>query len=147
MGLPSTPEGEQAKKSMETRQSQAKTAMQELVEKICDETKVYFAGGTIIQSGTLKENIQEALNSIADRQFSEFKGKADFLNWVTTNLVAQAFFMTSQKGLMNTLQPDNEDDIDALNFTLTKEKKNSKRSPWCYPKCIPGKPVNPLPGF
>jgi len=81
MGLPSTPEGEQAKKSMETRQSQAKTVMQELVEKICDETKLYLAGGTIIQSGTLKENIQEALNSIADRQFSEFKSKADYLNW------------------------------------------------------------------
>jgi hypothetical protein len=81
MGLPSTPEGEQAKKSMETRQSQAKTAIQELVEKICDETKVYLAGGTLIQSGTLKEKIQEALNSIADRQFPEFKSKADFLNW------------------------------------------------------------------
>jgi hypothetical protein len=80
-GLPSTPEGEQAKKSMETRQSQAKTAIQELVEKICDESVVFLAGGNKMQSGTLKDNIQEALNSIADRQFPDFKGKADYLNW------------------------------------------------------------------
>ena len=81
MGLPSTPEGEQAKKSMETRQSQAKTAVQDLIEKICDETIVFLAGGNKVQSGTFKDNIQEALNSIADRQFPEFKSKADFLNW------------------------------------------------------------------
>lgn len=81
MGLPSTPEGEQAKKSMETRQSQAKTAIQDLIEKICDETIVFLAGGNKVQSGSLKENIQESLSSIADRQFPEFKGKADYLNW------------------------------------------------------------------
>ncbi|HMO32922.1 MAG TPA: BREX system P-loop protein BrxC [Lacibacter sp.] len=81
MGLPSTPEGEQAKKSMETRQSQAKTAIQDLIEKICDEAIVFLAGGNKVQAGTLKENIQEALNSIADRQFPDFKNKADFLNW------------------------------------------------------------------
>lgn len=81
MGLPSTPEGEQAKKSMETRQSQAKTAIQDLIEKICDETIVFLAGGNKVQSGTFKDNIQEALNSIADRQFPEFKSKADHPNW------------------------------------------------------------------
>ena len=81
MGLPSTPEGEQAKKSMETRKSQAMTAVQELTEKICDETIVFLAGGNTVHSGTLKDNIQEAMNSIADRQFSDFKSKADFLNW------------------------------------------------------------------
>jgi hypothetical protein len=81
MGVPSTPESEQAKKSMETRQSQAKKAIHDLIEKICDEATVYLAGGNPIQSGTLQENIQEALNSIAVRQFPEFNSKADFLNW------------------------------------------------------------------
>ena len=81
MGLPSTPEGEQAKKSMETRQAQAKSAIQDLIEKICAESIVFLAGGNKVQSGTLKENIQEALNSIADRQFPEFNGKADYHNW------------------------------------------------------------------
>ena len=52
-----------------------------MVEKICAEAIVFLASGNKVQSGTLKENIQEALNSIADRQFPDFKGKADFLNW------------------------------------------------------------------
>ena len=81
MGVPSTPEGEQAKKSMETRHTNAKNAIQDLVEKICIDAVVYLAGGISIQSGTLKENIEEALSSIADRQFPDFKSKADFLNW------------------------------------------------------------------
>jgi hypothetical protein len=80
-GVQSTPEGEQAKRSMETRQSQAKTNIQELIEKICDETNIFLAGGNQVQSGTFKDNIQEALNSIADRQFPEFKSKADHSNW------------------------------------------------------------------
>jgi len=81
MGLPSTPEGEQAKRSMETRQSQANTTIQELIVKICNESIVFLAGGNKVQSGTLKDNIQEALNSIADRQFPDFKAKADYLSW------------------------------------------------------------------
>jgi hypothetical protein len=81
MGLPATPEGEQAKRSMETRQTNAKNAIQDLVEKICLDAVVYLAGGNNIQSGTLKENIEEAFSSIADRQFPEFKSKADFMNW------------------------------------------------------------------
>jgi len=80
-GLTTTPEAEQAKKSMETRQSQAKTSIQDLVEKICNEAVVYLAGGNTIQSGTLKENIDDALKSIADRQFPDFKGKADHSGW------------------------------------------------------------------
>lgn len=80
MGIPTTTEGEQAKKSMETRQSQAKSAIHDLIDKICEEAIVYLAGGSVVQVGTLKDNIQEALNSIAIRQFPEFN-KADHVNW------------------------------------------------------------------
>jgi hypothetical protein len=107
MGLPSTPEGEQAKKSMETRQSQAKTELQELIEKICNETTVFLAGGSRVQSGALKENIQEALNSIADRQFPEFKSKADYLNWGQALTKALA---------------GNPDALNAINYTGDVEK-------------------------
>ncbi|AEE54504.1 BREX system P-loop protein BrxC [Haliscomenobacter hydrossis] len=89
-GLPSTPEGEQAKKSMETRKSLAEKEIQDLIEKICAETLVYLAGGNLVQSGGLNENIREALHSIADRQFPEFKSKADFLNWGQALTKAQA---------------------------------------------------------
>lgn len=83
MGLPTTPEGQQAKKSMETRQSQAMLSIQELVEKICNETVIYLAGGSKVEAGGLKDNIIEAFNSIALRQFPEFQRKADFANWGT----------------------------------------------------------------
>lgn len=80
-GLPSTPEGQQARKSMETRLEQAKISIQDIIEIICKESLVYLAGGSTVQIGTLRENIEEALKSIADRQFPEFKGKADFVSW------------------------------------------------------------------
>ncbi len=80
-GLPSTPEGQQARKSMETRQTLAKNAILELVEKVCNESIVYLAGGNVVQVGSLRDNIEDALKSIADRQFSDFKGKADYLGW------------------------------------------------------------------
>jgi len=80
-GLQSQNDGGQAKKSMETRQSNAKNAIEDLVKKICLEAVVYLAGGNTVQSGTLKDNIEAAFSSIADRQFREFKSKADFMNW------------------------------------------------------------------
>ncbi len=80
-GQPATPEEEQAKKSMETRKGLAKIEMEELVGKICMESVVYLAGGNKVETGTIKDNIDDALNSIADRQFPEFKGKADYKDW------------------------------------------------------------------
>jgi len=81
MGLPSSPEAEQAKKGMETRKALAKNATEEIIERICKESIVLLAGGNVIQKGNIRENIEEALNNIADRQFPDFKSKADFSNW------------------------------------------------------------------
>ncbi|MEJ7828170.1 MAG: hypothetical protein WKF91_08245, partial [Segetibacter sp.] len=80
-GFPSTPEGEQAKKSMETRQGLAKIAIEELSDKICREAVVYLAGGNKVETGTVRDNIEDALNSIADRQFTDFKSKGDYKDW------------------------------------------------------------------
>lgn len=80
-GLPATPEGEQAKKSMETRQGLAKIAIEELIDKICREAVVYLAGGNKVEVGTIRDNIEDALNSIADRQFTDFKSKGDYKDW------------------------------------------------------------------
>jgi hypothetical protein len=107
MGLPSTPEGEQARKSMETRQSQAMSAIKEFIEKICNEAIVFLAGGNKVQSGTFKDNIQEALNSIADRQFPDFKSKADQANWGQALTRALA---------------GNPDALNAINYTGDVEK-------------------------
>jgi hypothetical protein len=80
-GLPATPEGEQAKKSMETRQGLAKIAIEELIDRISREAIVYLAGGNKIEAGNIRDNIEEALNSIADRQFTDFKSKGDYKDW------------------------------------------------------------------
>lgn len=80
-GMPSNPEGEQARKSMETRKGLAKIAIDELIAKICMEGAVYLAGGNKVEAGTIRDNINDALNSIADRQFPDFKSKADYPNW------------------------------------------------------------------
>ena len=80
-GLPSTPEGQQAQRSMETRKSLSLIAINELIDKICMESVVYLAGGNKVETGTVRDNIDEALKSIADRQFPEFKSKGDFKGW------------------------------------------------------------------
>ena len=80
-GLPSNPEGEQARKSMETRQGLARIAIEELITKICMEGAIYLAGGNKVETGTIRDNIDDALNSISDRQFPEFKSKGDFKDW------------------------------------------------------------------
>ncbi|MFH0735725.1 MAG: BREX system P-loop protein BrxC [bacterium] len=80
-GLPSTPEGEQAKKSMETRKEMANKTIEDIVEKICNDSIVYLAGGNKVEVGDTKANIDEALNNIADRQFPEFRSKGDYKDW------------------------------------------------------------------
>jgi len=79
-GLPSTPEGEQARKSMETRKRMAVIQIDEFVTSICSEAKIYLAGGSHINEGALTENVKKSLDSVAIRQFKEFK-KADYNDW------------------------------------------------------------------
>ena len=81
MGVQNTPEGEQAKKSMETRLRNAKVSIEDLIERICNQATVYLGGGSTVDIGAVKENIESALHSIADRQFPEFKSKADAIGW------------------------------------------------------------------
>lgn len=81
MGLPSTPEGQQAKKSMATRLSMAEASINDLINKICEEAIIYLAGGSTVEVGNIRDNVESALKSLADRQFPEFKSKADALRW------------------------------------------------------------------
>lgn len=80
-GQPTSPEGQQARKSMETRLGKAEETINEMVSAIYLDAKVFLAGGTAVDSGSLRENIEAALNSIADRQFPDYRNKADFKNW------------------------------------------------------------------
>ncbi|MCK4345284.1 MAG: BREX system P-loop protein BrxC [Bacteroidales bacterium] len=79
-GIPSTPEGDQARRSMETRKKMALIQIGELVDSICKEAKVYLAGGTLIDQGSLAENVKKALDDVSIRQFPDFR-KADYNGW------------------------------------------------------------------
>ena len=79
-GIPSTPEGDQARRSMETRKKMGLIQIEELVNAICKEAKVYLAGGTLIDQGSMAENVKKALDDVAIRQFPEFR-KADYKDW------------------------------------------------------------------
>ncbi len=79
-GIPSTQEGDQARRSMETRKKIALIQIGELVDSIYKEAKVYLAGGTLIDQGSLAENVKKALDDVAIRQFPDFK-KADYNDW------------------------------------------------------------------
>ncbi len=74
------PEAIQARKSMETRKGLASNNISELIDTIASEAKVYLAGGSIIDSASLGENVKDALESAADRQYTDFK-KADYTGW------------------------------------------------------------------
>ena len=79
-GLPSTPEGEQAQKSMQTRKSLALAALTDLIERVGNDAGIFLAGGSAIDKGNLTDNIKAAFDSLADRQFPDFH-KADFKDW------------------------------------------------------------------
>lgn len=79
-GIPSTQEGDQARRSMETRKNMALIQIDELVDSICKEANVYLAGGTLIDQGSLAENVKKALDDVAIRQFPDFR-KADYNDW------------------------------------------------------------------
>jgi hypothetical protein len=79
-GLPGTPEAEQARKGMETRQTKARLAIDTLIEQVCKEALILLAGGSKETGGSLRENVEQALMKSADRQFPQF-AKADFKDW------------------------------------------------------------------
>jgi hypothetical protein len=79
-GVPSTPEGEQAQKSMETRKAMALNTINDLIERVGTESGIFLAGGNQVDRGNLTDNLRTAFSSLADRQFKEF-GKADVKDW------------------------------------------------------------------
>lgn len=79
-GAPATPEGEQARKSMETRKNNAQKAIELLIEQIASDATIYMAGGTQVSEDNMRSTIQEALNNVANRQFTEYT-KADVQGW------------------------------------------------------------------
>ncbi|HOW26030.1 MAG TPA: BREX system P-loop protein BrxC [Bacteroidales bacterium] len=79
-GTPATPEGLMVKKSMDTRKKMAGIEVDKIVEEICNQAKVYLAGGALIDEADLEGNVKKALESITIRQFPKFR-LADYEDW------------------------------------------------------------------
>lgn len=125
-GVPSSPEGEQAKRSMETRKGLAEHQVSELIESILKDAVVYLAGGNKVDIGSIGENIKKSLDDMAIRQFSDF-GKADFARWDSALKKAQNGNGEALQDIgYNGLVQDHPVAIAILNFIGNNEKKGKE---------------------
>ncbi|MGI8738800.1 MAG: BREX system P-loop protein BrxC [Gammaproteobacteria bacterium] len=76
-GVPSTPEGIEARQGMETRLTEAANSLRTLVAEVVDGAKVFQGGGTERLESTLLDKVREAADASLDRLFYEFKDADD----------------------------------------------------------------------
>ena len=72
-GLPSTPEGQEARQSMESRKANAATARDRLIREIVANSKVFQGGGSEVIRLTLEDKIRDAADESLIRLFPRFK--------------------------------------------------------------------------
>ena len=76
-GVPSTPEGIEARQGMETRLTEASNSLRALVAEVVDGAKIYQGGGSERLEATLLDKVKEAANASLDRLFYDFKDADD----------------------------------------------------------------------
>ena len=76
-GVPTTPEGIEARQGMETRLTEAGNSLRALVAEVVDGAKVYQGGGSERLEATLPDKIKEAASASLDRLFYEFRDADD----------------------------------------------------------------------
>ena len=76
-GIPSTPEGIEARQGMEMRRTEAANSQRSLVAEIVGDAKVYQGGGSERLDATLQDKIREAANASLDRLFYDFRDADD----------------------------------------------------------------------
>lgn len=80
-GTPTTEEGRDAQRSMETRKANAERELAEILDKLVADAQVFQAGGTEVTSGTdLAQRITHAAQASAIRLYSQFD-LADQPHW------------------------------------------------------------------
>lgn len=79
-GTPSSEEGIDAKKSMETRLTQAQQLRDTLILDLLDETSIYLAGGDLVNGMLLTAKVEDAAKSCLDRLYPQFH-LADSPEW------------------------------------------------------------------
>ena len=76
-GVPTTPEGIEARQGMETRLAEAGNSLRALVAEVVDGAKVYQGGGSERLEATLPDKVKEAASASLDRLFHDFKDADD----------------------------------------------------------------------
>ncbi|MES9989484.1 MAG: BREX system P-loop protein BrxC [Candidatus Thiodiazotropha endolucinida] len=76
-GVPSTPEGIEARQGMETRLTEASNSLRTLVAEVVDGAKAYQGGGSERLEVSLLDKVREAANASLDRLFYDFKDADD----------------------------------------------------------------------
>jgi hypothetical protein len=76
-GVPSTPEGIEARQGMETRLTESSNSLRALVAEVVDGAKVYQGGGSERLEATLLDKVKEATSASLDRLFYDFKDADD----------------------------------------------------------------------
>lgn len=80
-GIPSNPEGIEARSAMETREKESEGRLRQLVEDFVAATKVYQGGGSEVSTGMfLTEQVQEAAGAALIRMYPNFS-MGDNPNW------------------------------------------------------------------
>ena len=76
-GVPSSPEGIEARQGMETRLTEAVNNLRALVAEVIDGTKVFQGGGTERLEASLLDRVRKAADASLDRLFYDFKDADD----------------------------------------------------------------------
>ena len=76
-GVPSTPEGIEARQGMETRQTEATNSQRSLVAEVIDAARVYQGGGNERLEDTLADKVRAAAEASLDRLFYDFRDADD----------------------------------------------------------------------
>ncbi|MFH0730576.1 MAG: BREX system P-loop protein BrxC [Pseudomonadota bacterium] len=79
-GIPSVPEGIEARAAMQTRLTTAGQRLASLVKEIIDSARVFQGGGNERLELSLVDKLNDAVNASQDRMFPDF-GKADDARW------------------------------------------------------------------
>ena len=79
-GVPSSPEGIEARQGMETRKVEAENQLRALVAEIVDGAKVFQGGGNERLESTLADKVRDAASDSLVRLFERF-GEADDTRW------------------------------------------------------------------
>jgi hypothetical protein len=105
-GLPTTPEGKDARSAMETRLNDAKKHVDFMLKEVIEGVRVFQAGGTEVFGDSLKNQLEEAAKASVIRLYREFD-KADHSGW------GKVYDRSRQDGAENALEAvDHSSDIE-----------------------------------